>query len=98
MKYMADTYLERALSESRDEWPFIPYPYNTRIHSGIYDGDMRNGKDITQPDGRNFGYELTPLYEMTADKKYLDAAVKIAKHSPNICSREMTQCHRCHSG
>ena len=79
MKYLADTYLERALSASTDKWPFVPYPYNTDIHSGIYDGDMRNGKGITQPDKAGaFGYELTTLYKITADKKYLDAARKIA--------------------
>ena len=79
MKYLADTYLERALSASTDKWPFVPYPYNTDIHSGIYDGDMRNGKGITQPDKAGaFGYELTTLYKITADKKYLDAAREIA--------------------
>ncbi len=70
MKYLADTYLERSLSASEDAWPDIPYPYNTVIHSGIYDGDMRNGKDITQPDkAGTFGYELARLYEITGDEK-----------------------------
>jgi hypothetical protein len=79
MKYLADTYLDRSLSSSGDAWPDIPFPYNTKIHSGKYDGDMRNGKDITQPDkAGTFGYELTRLYEITGNKKYLDAAVKIA--------------------
>jgi hypothetical protein len=79
MKYLADTYLERSLSSPGDDWPCIPYPYNTVIHSGKYDGDMRNGKGITQPDkAGTFGYELTRLNEMTGDRKYLDAAVKIA--------------------
>jgi hypothetical protein len=79
MTYLADTYLERSLSASTDAWPDIPYPYNTNIHSGKYDGDMRNGKYITQPDkAGTFGYELVRLYEMTGNKKYLDAAVKIA--------------------
>jgi hypothetical protein len=79
MKYIADTYLERSLSDASDKWPFIPYPYNTVVHSGRYDGDMRNGKGITQPDkAGSFGYELTNLYKITGDKKYLDAAIKIA--------------------
>jgi hypothetical protein len=79
MKYMADTYLERSLSSHDDKWPFLPYPYNTDIHSGIYDGDMRNGKGITQPDkAGSFGYELVNLYKITGEKKYLDAAVRIA--------------------
>ncbi len=80
MRYLADTYLERSLSRADDNWPFIPYPYNTDIHSGIYDGDMRNGKGITQPDkAGNFAYELVTLYKITGDVKYLDAAVKIAR-------------------
>jgi len=79
MRYLADNYLNRALSSSDDEWPDIPYPYNTVIHSGIYDGDMRNGKGITQPDkAGSFGYELTDLYKITGDVRYLDAAKKIA--------------------
>ncbi len=80
MKYLADTYLDRSLSSATDKWPYIPYPYNTIIHSGKYDGDMRNGKGITQPDkAGTFGYELTALYKITGDKKYLEAAMKIAK-------------------
>lgn len=79
MRYMADTYLERSLSPADAAWPYIPYPYNTDIHSGRYDGDMRNGKGITQPDkAGNFGYELISLYKITGEEKYLDAAKKIA--------------------
>ena len=79
MKYMADNYLERSLSEPDDKWPYLPYPYNTEIHSGKYDGDMRNGKGITQPDkAGNFGYELVNLYKMTGEGKYLEGAIRIA--------------------
>jgi hypothetical protein len=79
MKYIGDTYLDRSLSGPSDKWPFIPYPYNTDVHSGIYDGDMRNGKGITQPDkAGSFGYELVNLYKITGEQKYLDAAIKIA--------------------
>jgi hypothetical protein len=79
MKYLADTYLERSLSDSTYQWPYLPYPYNTVIHSGRYDGDMRNGKGITQPDkAGTFGYELTTLYKITGDRDYLGAAVRIA--------------------
>jgi hypothetical protein len=79
MKYIADTYLERSLSDSADSWPYLPYPYNTVVHSGRYDGDMRNGKGFLQPDkAGNFGYELINLYKITGDKKYLEAAVNIA--------------------
>jgi hypothetical protein len=80
MKYIADTYLERSLSDPADKWPDIPYPYNTEVHSGKYDGDMRNGRGITQPDkAGSFGYELVNLYKITGEQKYIDAAVKIAE-------------------
>jgi hypothetical protein len=80
MIYLADTYLERSLSDSTDQWPWLPYPYNTDIHSGKYDGDMRNGKGYLQPDkAGSFGYELVNLYKITGDKKYFRAAERIAK-------------------
>jgi len=79
MKYIAGTYLERSLSDTADKWPYMPYPYNTGVHSGRYDGDMRNGKGITQPDkAGSFGYELVNLYKMTGEQTYLDAAKRIA--------------------
>ena len=79
MKYLADIYMERSLSDATDKWPNIPYPYNTVIHSGRYDGDMRNGKGITQPDkAGNFGYEMVTLYKITGDEKYLEMAKRIA--------------------
>jgi hypothetical protein len=75
MKYMADEYIGRSLADGRAMWPFIPYPYNTEIHSGVYDGDMRNGKGITQPDkAGTFGYELINLWKITGDKKYFAVA------------------------
>ena len=80
MKYMADEYLDRSLSAPSSSWPHLPYPYNTDIHSGIYDGDMMNGKGILQPDkAGSFGYELVSLYKITAEQKYLDAATRIAR-------------------
>ncbi|HQK36369.1 MAG TPA: hypothetical protein PLC81_01930 [Bacteroidales bacterium] len=80
MRYIADEYLARGLSKATDQWPFLPYPYNTVIHSGIYDGDMRNGKGFTQPDkAGSFGIELVQLYKITGEQKYLDAAIRIGK-------------------
>jgi hypothetical protein len=87
MKFIADYYITHSLSAANAAWPNIPYPYNTLIYSGIYDGDMVIGKDFTQPDkAGSFGLELVKLYKMTTttlypnitDKRYLDAAVKIA--------------------
>ena len=76
---MADYYLSHSLSKSGDKWPDIPYPYNTLIYSGIYDGDMVIGKNFTQPDkAGSFGYELVNLYKITGLTVYLDASVKIA--------------------
>lgn len=79
MCFMADYYLSHSLSMSDAKWPDIPYPYNTLIYSGIYNGDMVIGKDFTQPDkAGSFGCELVNLYKMTGLPVYLDAAVKIA--------------------
>jgi hypothetical protein len=87
MKFIADYYLTHSLSPSDAAWPEIPYPYNTLIYSGVYDGDMVIGKGFTQPDkAGSFGLELVKLYKMTTtttypnitDKIYLDAAIKIA--------------------
>ena len=81
---MADEYLDRSLSSPSSTWPHLPYPYNTEIHSGIYDGDMRNGKGILQPDkAGNFGYELVTLYKITTKNKstWMPLSV-LQKYSP----------------
>jgi len=87
MKFIADYYLTHGLSPSNATWADLPYPYNTLVYSGIYDGDMIIGKDYTQPDkAGSFGIELVRLYKMTSierypnitDDLYLSAAVKIA--------------------
>ncbi|MGP8323833.1 MAG: hypothetical protein ACT6FG_07545 [Methanosarcinaceae archaeon] len=79
MKFMADYYLTHSLSPPDCRWPDIPYPYNTFIYSGIYDGDMILGKGYTQPDkAGSLGIELITLYKMTGRKNYLDAAICIA--------------------
>jgi len=79
MKFIADYYLGHSLSAPNSKWPDLPFPYNTMIHSGTFDGDMILGKDYLQPDkAGSFGYELVHLYKKTGDEKYLDAAVKIA--------------------
>ena len=79
MCFMADYYLSHSLSKPDDKWPDIPYPYNTLIYSGIYDGDMVIGKNYTQPDkAGSFGYELVNLYKITGLTVYLDGSVNIA--------------------
>lgn len=87
MKFIADYYLTHSLSPANAAWPNIPYPYNTLIYSGIYDGDMVIGPNYTQPDkAGSFGLELVKLHKMTktapyenvSEKRYLQAAVNIA--------------------
>ncbi len=87
MKFIADYYLTHGLSSSNAEWADIPYPYNTLVYSGIYNGDMIIGKNYTQSDkAGSFGLELLHLYKMTnkerhpniTDDEYLNAAIKIA--------------------
>lgn len=79
MRFMADHYLTHGLSGPRDAWPNLPYPYNTAIYSGIYDGDMILGRGYTQPDkAGSLGAELIRLYKIAGDQHYLDAAVAIA--------------------
>jgi hypothetical protein len=79
MVLMADYWLAHGISGPDVLWPNLPYPYNTDVHSGEYDGDMRAGKGWLQPDkAASFAAELVVLYKMTGNRKYLDAAVKIA--------------------
>src|SRR5215216_1234146 len=79
MVYIADYYIEHALSKPTDAWPDVPYPYNTDLHSGIYDGDMRAGKKFFQPDkAASFASELVVLYKITGTRRYLDVAIGIA--------------------
>src|ERR1035437_4811943 len=79
MVLIADYYLAHGFSSVTDAWPSLPFPYNTDLHSGYYDGDMRAGKGFLQPDkAGSFGIELVTLYEITGDKRYLDSAIGIA--------------------
>jgi hypothetical protein len=79
MVFMADYWLAHGMSGPDLMWSNLPYPYNTDLHSGQYDGDMRAGKGFLQPDkAASFGAELVVLYKMTGLRKYLDAAISIA--------------------
>ena len=87
MAFMADYYLAHSLSSPECEWPNVPYPYNTSIYSGYYDGDMVIGKGYFQPDkAGSFGIELVKMYKMWSQERapnesylnYLRAAIKIA--------------------
>ncbi len=79
MLLMADYWLEHGMSGPDALWANLPYPYNTDIHSGKYDGDMRAGRGFLQPDkAASFGAELIVLYKKTGTRRYLDAATAIA--------------------
>ena len=79
MIYIADYYIAHAFSPPTDAWPNVPYPYNTDLHSGVYDGDAQGGKRFFQPDkAASFAAEMVVLYKITGSRKYLDAAMTIA--------------------
>ena len=84
MRFIADYYLTHGLSPANAKWPDIPFPYNTLIFSGIFDGDMKAGKEVSQPDkAGSFGLELVHLYKMVDNDIYLDYAIKIANTLAN---------------
>jgi hypothetical protein len=77
--FLAGYYLTHSLSPATCKWPDIPFPYNTLIYSGVYDGDMINGKDVAQADkAGSFGLELVHAYKIKQDPVFLNAAIKIA--------------------
>lgn len=79
MIFIADYYLSHSLSHQKSAWPDIPFPYNTMIYSGCYDGDMILGQNMTQPDkAGSFGWELLKLYKITHNIQYLRHAILIA--------------------
>jgi hypothetical protein len=79
MRLQADYWLANGMSGPSGPWPNVPFPYNTDVHSGRYDGDMIAGRGFLQPDkAGSFGAELVMLHEITGDPRYLDAAIGIA--------------------
>lgn len=74
MKYIAEYYLTNGLSNHSDAWPNIPFPYNSFVYSGKFDGDMVVGKNFTQPDkAGSFAWELLKLYKMCKQRWYSHA-------------------------
>jgi hypothetical protein len=79
MYFLADYYITHGRSPADCKWPNITFPYNSYIYSGVYDGDMRAGRDVAQPDkAGSFALELVHLYKIKEDTLYLDAAKKIS--------------------
>lgn len=79
MILMANYWLDHGVSRPNLPWANLPYPFNTELHSGVYDGDMRAGKGYLQPDkAGSFGAELVTLYKLTGNHRYLEAATAIA--------------------
>ena len=78
MRYQADLVLEHGFSGPNDAWPNLPYPCNT-TRLAVYDGDLVAGKDFTQPDkAGSLAIEFVTLYKITGERKYLDAARRVA--------------------
>lgn len=79
MRFMADWYIQHGFSGPKAKWANIPYPYNTLVYSGVYDGDMILGEGYTQPDkAGSLGWELLALYKITEIPRYLQTAIAIA--------------------
>ena len=79
MRTIADYWLAHGMTGAEGPWPNVPFPYNTDVHSGRYDGDMVAGKGFLQPDKAGaFGAELVDLHKITGAPRYLEAAVGIA--------------------
>jgi hypothetical protein len=79
MRLLADVWLANGMTGPGGPWPNLPFPYNTDVHSGRYDGDMIAGKGYLQPDkAGSFGAELLVLHKVTGERRYLDAAISIA--------------------
>lgn len=79
MKFIADYYMAHSLSPADSKWPHLPYPYNSSIYSGFYDGDMVLGKNFTQPDkAGSIGWELLTLFKLSGNYNYLQYATDIA--------------------
>ena len=79
MRLQADYWIANGFSGPDGPWPNLPFPYNTDVHSGRYDGDMVAGKGFLQPDKAGaFGAELVVLHKITDEPRYLEAAIRIA--------------------
>jgi hypothetical protein len=79
MRRQADHWIAHGFTGPDGPWPNLPFPYNTDLHSGRYDGDMVAGKGYLQPDkAGSFGAELLTLYQITGERRYLDVARGIA--------------------
>lgn len=79
MRLLADHWIANGFTGADGPWPNLPFPYNTDVHSGRYDGDMVAGKGTLQPDkAGSFGAELVVLYKITGERRYLEVAKGIA--------------------
>jgi hypothetical protein len=79
MRLQADYWIDNGFTGPDGPWSHLPFPYNTDVHSGRYDGDMIAGKGFLQPDkASSLGAELVTLHKITGDPRYLQVATGIA--------------------
>ncbi len=75
MRLMADYWLAHGLCAVHERVGADAVSLQSSAASGRYDGDMRAGPGVLQPDkAGSFGAELLTLYQITKDRRYLDAA------------------------
>lgn len=88
---MCDHILANGLSDSGDDWPNIPYPYQNDTWD-VLDGDYIQGAGVTMPDkAGSFGLELLHAYKLAEDTDYLNAAIAIANTlSSHVVTGDLT--------
>ena len=75
--FLADHYLSHGMSPADCEWPNVPFPYNTLIYSGKYDGDMILGPGYVQPDkAGSLGLELVRISKLHSRDRNLHVTVE----------------------
>ncbi len=79
MRLMADYWMAHGVAPEDLLWGGLPYPYNLSMASGNYDGDMRAGQGVLQPDkAASSVADPVMLYKATGDQRYLERTIRIA--------------------
>jgi hypothetical protein len=84
VKKMLDYQLDHGTTPTGFSWPFVPYassdPFATEYQGATrWNGKRGDGLYCIEPDkAGELGYAYLRFYEITEDKKYLDAAIRCA--------------------